>query len=241
MRRITRLPYAAVVSTTLPLFPLNTALVPGLVLPLHIFEPRYRALIEELLAIPDEDAREFGIIAVRDGRDLARHGADALYPIGTATVLRQAERLPDGRFDIVTTGSRRFRLENVDLSQPLARAEVEFLDDPPEPDDAIIGAQVAWRFRAYRAALGGQVVADDDGAIPPDPDDGMPDDPTVLSYLVTAAMVLPGDERQQLLAAPTTHDRLTLARGLLRRETTLISALGALPAIELPGAEPSVN
>ncbi len=241
MRRITRLPYAAVVPTTLPLFPLNTVLVPGLVMPLHIFEPRYRALVEELLAIPDEDAREFGIIAVRDGRDLMRDGADALYPIGTATVLRQAERLADGRFDIVTTGSRRFRLEHVDLSQPLARGVVEFLDDPTDPADAAIGARVARGFRAYRAALGGQMIAEDENAALPDPDDGLPDDPTVLSYLVTAAMVLPGDERQLLLAAPSTHERLTLARGLLRRETTLISALGALPAIDLPGAEPSVN
>ena len=53
--------------TRLPLFPLTTALVPGLVLPLHIFEPRYRLMIEELLAKP-EDEREFGVIAVRESR-----------------------------------------------------------------------------------------------------------------------------------------------------------------------------
>jgi hypothetical protein len=63
----------------------------------------------------------------------------------------------------------------------------------------------------------------------------------VLSYLVTAAMVLPTQERQELLSAPTTADRLALARQLLRRETTLIAALSALPAIELSGPTPSEN
>ncbi len=240
MRRITRLPYAASVPAPLPLFPLNTPLVPGLVLPLHIFEPRYREMIEELLAMPDEDAREFGIVAVRDGRDVATDGLPALYPVGTATVLREAERFPDGRFDIVTTGSRRFRLLEVDTSQPLLRARVEYLDDVSDPADSLLAEQVTRRFRLYRGALSGQVpdaVEWDDS----DEDADLPDDPTVLSYLVTAAMVLPADERQALLAAPTTGDRLALARSLLGRETALISTLSAVPSLDVPGVTPSVN
>ncbi len=221
----------------LPLFPLNTPLVPGLVLPLHIFEPRYRALVEELQAIPDEDAREFGIIAVRDGHDVARDGAQALYPVGTATILRQAERLDDGRYEIVTTGSRRFRVLEVDDSSPLLRAQVEFLDDISDTADALVATQVSRRFGQYRAALSGQVY---DTVVVED-DDELPTDPTVLSYLVTAAMVLPTDERQRLLAAPTTEARLVLARSLLTRETALISALSAVPAIDVPGVEPSAN
>ena len=221
----------------LPLFPLNTPLVPGLVLPLHIFEPRYRALVEELQAIPDEDAREFGIIAVRDGHDVARDGAQALYPVGTATILRQAERLDDGRYEIVTTGSRRFRVLEVDDSAPLLRAHVEFLDDISDTADALVATQVSRRFGQYRAALSGQVY---DTVVVED-DDELPTDPTVLSYLVTAAMVLPTDERQRLLAAPTTEARLVLARSLLTRETALISALSAVPAIDVPGVEPSAN
>jgi uncharacterized protein len=240
MRRITRLPYAAGVLAPLPLFPLNTALVPGLVLPLHIFEPRYRELVDELLAVPEEDDREFGIVAVRDGGDVARDGMDALYPVGTAAVLRQAERLPDGRFDIVTTGSRRFRIHELDDRAPLLRAQVEFLEDVDDPADALLARQVTHGFARYRAALSGQVadalVVDED-----EDDDGLPDDPAVLSYLVTAAMVLPTAERQELLAAPTTADRLMVARRMLSRETGLISALSAVPALELPGVEPSVN
>lgn len=240
MRRITRLPYAAVVPAPLPLFPLNTPLVPGLVLPLHIFEPRYRQMVEELLAKPDEEDREFGIVAVRDGRDVAADGLPALYPVGTAAVLREAERLDDGRFDIVTTGSRRFRLLAIDARQPLLRAEVEYLDDVSDPADALLAEQVVRRFRLYRGALSGQVpdaVDWDD----PDDDADLPDDPTVLSYLVTAAMLLPTEERQGLLAAPTTGDRLALARSLLGRETALISTLSAVPSLDIPGVAPSVN
>jgi len=237
MRRITRLPYAAVVLAPLPLFPLNTPLVPGLVLPLHIFEPRYRRLVEDLLAVPDEDAREFGIVAVRDGYDVDRDGLTALYPVGTATVIRQAERLPDGRYDIVTTGTRRFRIADVDASRPLLMGAVEFLDDTGDPADALLALQVAQRFHRYRAALSGQVP----DAVEPEEDSDLPDDPTVLSYLVTAAMVLPVDERQQLLAAETTGRRLALARVLLSRETALIATLAAVPALDLPGAPPSAN
>lgn len=233
MRRITPLPYAATVHARIPLFPLNTPLVPGLVLPLHIFEPRYRGLVRDLLDIPSEDDREFGIIAVRDGQDLARDGVDALFPIGVATVLRQAEELPDGRFDIVTTGSRRFRLIDLDATAPLAHAEVEFLEEVTGPDDGLLAVQVSRRFRDYRAALSGQVQAT--------VEDDIPGDPTVLSYLVTAAMILPLDERQQLLAAETTAERLRHAGALLSRENLLISELAAVPALDLPGAPPSPN
>jgi len=242
MRRITDLPYAAGVRSPLPLFPLNTVLVPGLVMPLHIFEPRYRELVEELLAIPDEDAREFGIIAARDGHDVEREGMDALFPVGTATILRQAERLDDGRYDIVTAGSRRFRLHGIDTSEPLIRGDVEFLDDPTDARDLFAALEVSRRFVAYRHALSGQVAAaDDDLEVDPDDDEDLPDDPTVLSYLVTAAMVLPASERQDLLSAESTGARLALARSLLHRETGLISALSAVPAIDMSSPDPSPN
>jgi Lon protease-like protein len=234
MRRITGLPYAALVSDLLPLFPLNTPLVPGLVLPLHIFEPRYRTLVRDLLDEPDEEAREFGIIALRDGADIARDGRDAFYPIGVATILRQAEELPDGRFEIVTTGSRRFRLNDLDASAPLLRAGVAFLDDITGPEDGLLAARVSRQFHQYRAALSGQVQASVE-------DEDVPSDPTVLSYLVTAAMVVPMAERQELLAASTTAARLRIALALLARENLLISELAAVPALDLPGVPPSVN
>lgn len=223
-------------AASLPLFPLNTVLVPGLVLPLHIFEPRYRELVEELLALPEDHEREFGVVAVRDGRDVSRDGIDALYPVGTATVLRQHERLEDGRYDIVTTGSRRFRLIHLDDSAPLLRGDVEFLEDITSDADAVLADRVAREFTMYRSVLGGRLAQDEEVEV-----DDLPDDPTVLSYLVTAAMVLPQNERQELLAARDTATRLVRARHALVRENTLIGALGAVPAIELTAIQPSVN
>lgn len=231
----------------LPLFGLNVPIVPGLVLPLHVFEPRYRELVAMLLAEPDEDAREFGIVAVRPGREPATDGLDALYPVGTSVLLRQVAELDDGRYDIVTVGRRRFTVTAVDVSRPLVQAEVEWLDDVTGPTDVAAAARVARAFGAYRAALTGQVMGsldvvevvdadgDDEGA------DDLPSDPTVLSYLVTAAMVLPMDQRQDLIAAPTTAARLTEALRLLRLETALIEALACVPALDLPGPAPSPN
>ena len=244
----------------LPLFPLNTPLVPGLVLPLNIFEPRYRAMVQELLDEPRDEAREFGVIAIREGRDPLREGTEALYGVGVSALLRQAEELEDGRFEIVTTGHRRFRLISVEpvptgvagahsgdvtpadpdhdaglaSPAPLLRAQVEFLAEATSESDALLADQVAARFREYRSALGGQVQATVG-------EDEIPHDPTVLSYLVTAAMVVPQQERQQLLSADSTAARLTIARGMLSRETVLISELSAVPSLDIPGATPSVN
>ena len=257
--------------STLPLFPLNTVLVPGLVMPRHSFEPRYRHMVASLLALTDEDEREFGIIGIREGRQVPTDGISALYPVGCATVIRQSELFDDGRYDIVTTGSRRFRVLSLDSSQPLLTAQVEFLSDDSDPADRALAARAARSFRDYRMVLGGQISVttpdegDTDGDadadtdiesdaysdndfgiyngndIDDDNDEGIPDDPTVLSYLITAAMVLPMDERQQLLAAGSTAERLERARELLRRECAIISAISALPSLEPLGPPPSAN
>jgi len=226
------------VPVPLPLFPLNVVLVPGLVLPLHIFEPRYRSMVRDLLRRDDPQAREFGIVAIRQGRSFDAEGMDALYPVGTATVLREAEELDDGRFDIVTTGTRRFRILSVDRSSDLAVATVEFLEDVADPQDALIALRARRSFDTYRRLLGGRLVIGQ-----PDREDAsdLPEDPTVLSYLVTAAMVLPWDERQGLLAAPDTATRLQQADRLLARENGIIAALAAVPAVEALGELGSVN
>ncbi len=221
-------------TTFLPLFPLNIVLVPGLVAPLHIFEPRYRLMVNELLAIPDEEHREFAMVAVREGRTFDTHGIDAFYPVGTATVIREVDELEDGRFDIVTTGSRRFHLLGVDADRPLLRAEVEFIEENDDGSDGLAPILAA-DFLHYRSALAGRLqdeVSDMDET---------PRDATVLSFLITAAMVLPMDQRQWLLGAPDTAERLRRARTLLRSETALIESLSSLPAIDPHLHTPSMN
>ena len=221
-------------TSSLPLFPLNIVLVPGLVAPLHIFEPRYRLMVNELLAIDDEDSREFAMVAVRDGRSFETHGIDAFYPVGTSTVIRAADELEDGRFDIVTTGSRRFHLLSVDSSRPLLRAEVEFIEEADE-GAAELAPAIAHDFRMYRSVLAGR-LQDEVSVL-----DETPRDATVLSFLITAAMVLPMDQRQWLLGAPDTAERLRRARSLLRTETALIEMLSTVPAIDPHLHTPSMN
>lgn len=225
----------------MPLFPLTTALVPGLVLPLHIFEPRYRLMIEELLAKPEDD-REFGIVAVRDrhaGTSETNEALDQVYPVGVTAQLRQAERLDDGRYDIVTIGTRRFQITEIDASAPLWRARVQFL---PEPDIELADPRVRGvvsratsMFDTYRNVLGGRLQEEPDG------DEQVPTDPTVLSYLITAALIIDAGTRQELLASPDAVTRLREGIRILGRETALIAALGAVPAIDLLNSNNSVN
>lgn len=225
----------------LPLFPLTTALVPGLVLPLHIFEPRYRLMVEELLAKPEDD-REFGIVAVRDrpaGNSGTNESRDQVYPVGVTAHLRQAERLDDGRYDIVSIGARRFQIIEIDASAPLWRARVEFLPEPDvdhtDPRVRGIVARATAMFDTYRSVLGGRLQEEPDG------DEHVPTDPTVLSYLITAALIIDAGTRQELLAAPDAMTRLQEGMRILGRETALISALGAVPAIDLLNSNNSVN
>ena len=93
----------------LPLFPLHTVLCPGVALPLHVFEERYKAMVERCLA----DERPFGVVLIREGRETG--GGDlAVAGVGTVAQIREATRYSDGRFDLMTLGTQRFRLEGVD-------------------------------------------------------------------------------------------------------------------------------
>src|SRR5271155_4193578 len=115
----------------LPLFPLGTVLYPGLVLPLHIFEERYRQLMRDLLdGLPP---RRFGVIAIREGRETGVTGVSSLHEVGCLALLREANELDDGRYEIVTVGTDRFRLRSLNSDRPYLRGEVELLDEPVGP------------------------------------------------------------------------------------------------------------
>jgi uncharacterized protein len=123
----------------IPLFPLGTPLFPGVVLPLQIFEPRYRRLMGDLLALPeDSDARSFGVVAIRQGWEVESVSpAAALYDIGCTARLRRVHPQPDGGYRITTVGGERFRVlevhvggpgeDGTDHEPPYLQAEVEWL------------------------------------------------------------------------------------------------------------------
>src|SRR5262249_52932298 len=98
------------VTSELPLFPLGTVLFPGLVMPLHSFEARYRALVRNLMALPDGPPREFGVVAIRRGLEVGAGAEVTLYEVGCTAEVRQVTEHEDGRFDLVTVGRRRFEI-----------------------------------------------------------------------------------------------------------------------------------
>src|ERR1700722_9386239 len=110
-------------SETLPLFPLGTVLYPGLLLPLHVFEERYRQLVRDLMDGPEP--RRFGVIAIREGRETGHGGIVPLHQIGCTATVRQFKKLDDGRYDLVTIGTQRFLLTGTDNSKPYLQGEVE--------------------------------------------------------------------------------------------------------------------
>jgi uncharacterized protein len=232
----------------IPLFPLGAVLFPGVVLPLHIFEPRYRLLVRRLMA--PEASREFGVIAIRQGVETGKDGATALYDVGCAAELRQVTPYDDGRFDIVAVGHRRFRLLDVDTdAEPYLRGTVEWLPEKPtEPSESIVVARSVGELylrccallRAYQPAEGasapdgpatrkearGSRTERDHETCEPQ---HLPDDPLLLSQLVAASAPFTLDDRQSLLSAANTPERLRRELRLLKQEVTMLSRLRAVP------------
>ena len=209
-------------SETLPLFPLGTVLYPGLLLPLHIFEERYRQLVRDLLDGPKP--AQFGVIAIRKGRETDVDGVSALHEIGCTATLRQVTRHDDGRFELVTVGSQRFKLLELDDSKPYLCAEVEMLADEvgDEAAAALVAREVQRVFRVYLQVLSQRGAAEINAA-------NLPDEPVLLSYLVAASMIIDLPDGQRLLAEP---DALRLAdrRGHLAGQGDRHAALAQVSA-----------
>jgi Lon protease-like protein len=124
----------------IPLFPLGTPLFPGVVLPLQIFEPRYRRLMLDLLALPEAgDQRFFGVVAIRQGWEVEQVApAEALYDIGCTARVQAVRPQPDGGFRVVTVGGERFRLLELVVGDdpPYLQAEVEWLAEEEQAEEA---------------------------------------------------------------------------------------------------------
>jgi len=211
---------------TLPLFPLGTVLYPGLLLPLHIFEDRYRRLVRDLL--DGAEPRRFGVIAIREGNETGADGVTALHEIGCTATLRRVTERDDGRFDLVTVGSDRFRLLSLDHSRPYLQAEVDLLSEDTG-DRAAAGRAAEAVRRAFRGYVDALAARGATQVSVPD----LPGEPIALSYLVAASIIADLPDRQALLAEPDALRRLTAERALLSRETAMLRSLTSTPAPDL--------
>jgi uncharacterized protein len=236
----------------IPLFPLHQVLCPGIVLPLHIFEERYRAMTRHCL----DTGEPFGVVLIRDGAEVGTKGVATLAGVGAFAEIREAGRYPDGRYDLLAAATGRFAIDSVDAQrEPYLLAEVTPLDDEVGDESRAewLAAGAIRRFVRYldlmRARDGeSSEVLDirvEIEAGEPDPnadpmakaepevtaaevepptrrDLDIPDDPTVLSYLLSGIVQVELPRRQALLEAETTVARLEGLIGLLERELLLL-------------------
>lgn len=237
----------------IPLFPLHQVLCPGIVLPLHIFEDRYRAMTRRCL----DTGEPFGVVLIRDGGEVGTKGVATLAGVGAFAEIREAGRYPDGRYDVLAAATGRFAIDSVDAQrEPYLVAEVTPLDDEVGDEGRAerLAARAIQRFVRYldlmrardgessevldiRVEIEASVGEPDDDvdpdaaaepqltsdAEPPTRHDlDIPDDPTVLSYLLSGIVQVELPRRQALLEAETTVERLEGLISLLERELVLL-------------------
>ena len=188
----------------LPLFPLNVVLFPGMRLPLHIFEERYKAMIGDCL----EREEPFGIVLIKEGPEVG--GPAEPFRVGTSARILSAHHLHEGRMNILTRGDRRFQVVEITQQAPHMVGQVRYLEEEEGQDPSEVAAQVGEGYEEFLrglAALAGGWTAHAQ----------MPQDPVGLSYRVASSIDLPGQIRQQLLDAATAQERLEQLLPLLKR------------------------
>ena len=216
--------YVARVGTRVPIFCLNTVLFPGMRLPLHVFEERYRRLVQDVLEAGQPG--RFGVVAIREGYEVGSRGVHSAHRVGREAQIGSNTALPDGRYDIEVTGRRRFRVETLDTSGPYLVAEVVYLVEAEGDHVREAAAHAAAAFQAYRTALSEHR----DGPVFTG---GIPRDPLQLSYFLAAAALLTLPERQALLEATDAASRLRQVQHSLRIERAAMRAVPSLPATEV--------
>lgn len=200
------------------MFPLSHVLLPGLPLPLHIFEPRYRQLLDDIRG--PSGLGSFGVVALRRGGEVGDSPRPDVADVGTVAEIIELEPRVDGSADLLTVGSRRFRVREMLDAAPYPRARVEWM---PEQDGALHPAQVlvCRRLVADLWAVLEEITGRHR-------DDELPHDATLLSYHLAGHVPLASPDRQALLAAETTADRLRRAVPILRREIQLLQRTGTV-------------
>ncbi len=190
----------------LPMFPLGTVLFPHAVLPLHIFEERYRALVEACLR---GDGR-FGVVLIERGYEVG--GGDSRFDVGTVARIVEAARTPDGRYLLATIGTERFRIKRWLDDDPYPRAEVDVIGEPKRvPDDAAARQsdvqRLLGRVLAMSAELGERAAPVDSAQLD--------DDPVRASFEAAAVAPIGPLDAQRLLELDDPRQRFDQLEGLL--------------------------
>jgi len=197
---------------TLPLFPLNTVLFPGLLLPLHIFEERYKLMIGACLVTD----RVFGVSLIRSGQEVGEPAEP--FEVGTFARIVDVERLPDGRMNLVAIGVQRYRLLKILEQKPFLVGQVEPFPRVVEPIESGLSSTLGERFREYVREL----RAGDAAGEPPQ----LSDDPEILSFQLAGGLGISARARQELLELESTAERLRRLLVIVQRERETLRLLG---------------
>ena len=195
------------------MFPLGTVLLPGAYLPLHVFEPRYRALVQACL----EGDGEFGVALIERGSEVG--GGDTRFTTGCVARIIEAVQLEDGRYAIGTVGVRRIRILRWLPDAPYPRAEVEDWPDPPPrpgPEETVTAVAATLRRVLALASELGEAVAPATVALG--------DDPLLAGYEMSALAPLGPLDALALLAAPSHEARLELLGRLLDEAASVLAS-----------------
>jgi len=199
------------------MFPLGTVLFPTMVLPLHVFEERYRALVRDCLA----GDREFGVVLIERGSEVG--GGDVRTDVGTVARIVEVEEYPDGRFGLVGVGVRRVQVERWLRDDPYPRAEVRDWPDP-EPDageaeraESALRAMLVPFRRAL--ALSGELR---ETSVPATIE--LADDPATASFQAAAVGPIGPLDQRRVLATGDVVGRLELLSGLFAEEAEVLAA-----------------
>ena len=198
---------------TLAMFPLGAVLFPGGVLPLHVFEPRYRALVQHCLA----GDPEFGVVLIARGHEVG--GGDERHSVGTVARLVEVAELPGGRYAITTVGTRRIRVRRWLPDEPYPRADVE-----DWPDETSRSGDLRERYAAVVVKLRRVLALAAELARPAPPATvELADDPLLGTYHVAGLAPLGPLDHYRLLVAPGPDERLDLLATLLDEQAEVLA------------------
>ncbi|MBI2773295.1 MAG: LON peptidase substrate-binding domain-containing protein [Chloroflexi bacterium] len=215
-----------------PLFPLDSVLFPDMLMPLHIFEPRYRLLVRRSL----EQEAPFGIVLIQEGEEV---GPGAVpHRVGTLAKIVQHVQLPDGRSLVTVQGERRFAIDEVvDGVEPYLMGRISYLDDEPEEVARPLADTVAEAYADY--VVGVVAVTGGVRREVPVVEELRTGSPCDVSFRVAAGLAIEDDERQALLEITTAGERLRREREILSRECALVTEM--LVRMRLRGEGPRLH
>lgn len=190
--------------TIMPMFPLGMVLLPGVVLPLHVFEPRYQQMVRDCL---DSEEHEFGVVLIDRGNEVG--GGDSRSDVGVVAKILQVAAMEGGRFALITVGTRRIRVREWLADDPYPLADIE--EWPDEPGEVPADRIAATAARARRCA-GLAVEMGDQSNVP---EGELTGDPSFDSFLLTALSPFGPADRYAALGAADPLTRLDLIDGLL--------------------------